>query len=31
MTRLAIYPGSFDPPTRGHEDLRAGASRSAIA
>jgi pantetheine-phosphate adenylyltransferase len=21
MTRLAIYPGSFDPPTRGHEDL----------
>lgn len=19
--RLAIYPGSFDPPTRGHEDL----------
>ena len=26
MTRLAIYPGSFDPPTRGHEDLiRRGA------
>ncbi len=21
MTTLAIYPGSFDPPTRGHEDL----------
>jgi pantetheine-phosphate adenylyltransferase len=21
MTRLAVYPGSFDPPTRGHEDL----------
>ncbi len=21
MTRMAIYPGSFDPPTRGHEDL----------
>ncbi len=21
MTRLAIYPGSFDPCTRGHEDL----------
>jgi pantetheine-phosphate adenylyltransferase len=20
MTRIAIYPGSFDPPTRGHED-----------
>ena len=20
-SRLAIYPGSFDPPTRGHEDL----------
>jgi pantetheine-phosphate adenylyltransferase len=20
-TRTAIYPGSFDPPTRGHEDL----------
>ena len=19
--RIAIYPGSFDPPTRGHEDL----------
>lgn len=21
MTRIAIYPGSFDPPTSGHEDL----------
>lgn len=21
MTRVAIYPGSFDPPTKGHEDL----------
>jgi len=21
MTRIAIYPGSFDPLTRGHEDL----------
>ncbi len=21
MTPIAIYPGSFDPPTRGHEDL----------
>lgn len=21
MTRTAIYPGSFDPPTRGHENL----------
>jgi pantetheine-phosphate adenylyltransferase len=21
MSRTAIYPGSFDPPTRGHEDL----------
>ena len=21
MTRIAIYPGSFDPVTRGHEDL----------
>jgi pantetheine-phosphate adenylyltransferase len=21
MTRIAVYPGSFDPPTRGHEDL----------
>lgn len=21
MTRIALYPGSFDPPTRGHENL----------
>ena len=21
MTRLALYPGSFDPPTKGHDDL----------
>ncbi len=21
MTRIAVYPGSFDPPTRGHEDI----------
>ncbi|HKP27821.1 MAG TPA: pantetheine-phosphate adenylyltransferase [Gemmatimonadales bacterium] len=21
MTRIAIFPGSFDPPTQGHEDL----------
>lgn len=21
MTRIALYPGSFDPPTRGHTDL----------
>ena len=21
MTRIALYAGSFDPPTRGHEDL----------
>ena len=21
MTRIALYPGSFDPVTRGHEDL----------
>ncbi len=27
MTRIAIYPGSFDPPTRGHEDL----ARRALA
>ena len=23
MKRTAIYPGTFDPPTRGHEDLIA--------
>jgi len=21
MTRIGLYPGSFDPPTKGHEDL----------
>ena len=21
MTRIAVYPGSFDPVTRGHEDI----------
>ena len=21
MTRIAVYPGSFDPPTKGHEDI----------
>ncbi|HEU4682292.1 MAG TPA: pantetheine-phosphate adenylyltransferase [Gemmatimonadales bacterium] len=21
MIRIAVYPGSFDPPTKGHEDL----------
>ena len=21
MSRIALYPGSFDPPTRGHQDL----------
>jgi pantetheine-phosphate adenylyltransferase len=21
MTRIALFPGSFDPPTKGHEDL----------
>jgi pantetheine-phosphate adenylyltransferase len=21
MKRIAVYPGSFDPVTRGHEDL----------
>jgi pantetheine-phosphate adenylyltransferase len=25
--RIAVYPGSFDPPTRGHFDLIARASR----
>jgi pantetheine-phosphate adenylyltransferase len=23
VTRIAIYPGTFDPPTKGHEDLIA--------
>jgi pantetheine-phosphate adenylyltransferase len=27
MTRTAVYPGSFDPPTRGHTDL---ARRSLV-
>jgi pantetheine-phosphate adenylyltransferase len=27
MTRIAVYPGSFDPPTRGHTDL---AHRSLV-
>jgi pantetheine-phosphate adenylyltransferase len=35
MTRIAIYPGSFDPPTRGHEDLirrcRSLADRVLVA
>jgi pantetheine-phosphate adenylyltransferase len=29
MTRIALYPGSFDPPTRGHEDLVRRAVRLA--
>lgn len=29
MTRIALYPGSFDPPTRGHEDLIKRAVRLA--
>lgn len=35
MTRIAIYPGSFDPVTRGHEDLIhrsfAFADRTVVA
>jgi len=35
MTRIAIYPGTFDPPTRGHEDLirrcRSLADRVLVA
>jgi len=35
MTRIAIYPGSFDPVTRGHEDLirrsLAFADRTIVA
>lgn len=27
MARLAIYPGSFDPPTLGHRDVAQRASR----
>ena len=27
MTRIAVYPGSFDPVTRGHEDLIRRACR----
>jgi len=27
VTRVAIYPGTFDPPTRGHEDLIARSLR----
>jgi pantetheine-phosphate adenylyltransferase len=29
MNRVALYPGSFDPPTRGHEDLIRRAARLA--
>lgn len=29
MTRIALYSGSFDPPTRGHEDLIRRAVRLA--
>ena len=29
MTRIALYPGSFDPPTRGHQDLIRRAARLA--
>ena len=29
MSRIALYPGSFDPPTRGHEDLIRRAARLA--
>jgi pantetheine-phosphate adenylyltransferase len=35
MTRIAIFPGTFDPPTRGHEDLirrsRSLADRVVVA
>lgn len=27
MTKIAIYPGSFDPITRGHEEIMKKASR----
>ena len=26
MSRIALYPGSFDPPTKGHLDLIARAA-----
>ena len=29
MTRIAIYPGSFDPVTRGHEDIIRRSTRLA--
>ncbi len=29
MSRLALYPGSFDPPTKGHQDLIRRAARIA--
>ncbi len=29
MKRIALYPGSFDPPTKGHEDLIRRAARLA--
>lgn len=28
MKRIAVYPGSFDPPTLGHEDIYNQASES---
>ena len=31
MTHIAVYPGSFDPPTKGHEDLVRRAWLSRIA
>src|SRR2546427_5197745 len=29
-TRVAVYPGSFDPITRGHEDLRSEEHTSEL-
>lgn len=29
MSRIALYPGSFDPPTKGHHDLIRRAARLA--